>query len=503
MGAGMQLAGRRSDGSEFPAEISLSAIETEDGLLVSAAIRDVTERIRADAKFRGLLEAAPDAIVGVDRAGRIALVNGQTERLFGYRREELLGQAVEILVPEHVRALHPLHRSAYFADPQQRPMGAGMELAARRADGTEFPAEISLSAIETEDGLLVSAAIRDVTERVEANEERERLIAQAERERYESRLGRSQRLESLGQLAGGVAHDFNNLLAVILNYTTFVAEEIGAEAAGGDPRWAAMAADIEQVQKAGQRAVQLTQQLLTFGRREVVHAEVIDLNAVVAEVRQFLERTIGEHVVLAISLEPDLPRVLADPGRIEQVLVNLAVNARDAMPAGGQLTITTASQFVDDAFADPRPGLGTGPHVVVQVADTGSGMDPETQKRAFEPFFTTKAPRRRIGPRAGDRLRDRVPGRRLHRGGVRGRRRERLHRVPAGHVPRRRGRWRSRRAPGAGPVHDPGRRGRGGHARRHPPDPRAAGATGCWSTGSGREAVAMAAAATPSRSTCC
>jgi hypothetical protein len=119
---------------------------------------------------------------------------------------------------------------------------------------------------------------------------------------------------------------------------------------------------------------------------------VIAVNAVVAEVRQFLERTIGEHVQLEIALEPDLPRVLADPGRIEQVLVNLAVNARDAMSDGGQLTITTESQHVDDAFADPRPGLGTGLHVVIHVADTGSGMDPETQKRAFEPFFTTKAP---------------------------------------------------------------------------------------------------------------
>ena len=301
-------------------------------------------------------------------------------------------------MPEPVRLLHPLHRSAYFADPQQRPMGAGMALAGRRRDGTEFPAEISLSSIETDDGLLVSAPIRDVTERVEANEERERLIAQAERERYESRLGRSQRLESLGQLAGGVAHDFNNLLAVILNYTAFVAEEIGAEAAGGDPRWVTLRRDVEHVQDAGQRAAQLTQQLLAFGRREVVHPEVRRRQP--GRRSRCASSSTARSVSTSSSSSTSTPQLLAvlvDPGRLEQALVDLAVNARDAMTGGGRLLVTTANQLVDDDFADPRPGLGTGPHVVLQVIDTGCGMDAETQKRAFEPFFTTKAAREGAG----------------------------------------------------------------------------------------------------------
>ncbi|WP_242419226.1 PAS domain S-box protein, partial [Frankia sp. CpI1-P] len=178
MGAGMELAGRRRDGSEFPAEISLSAIESEDGLLITAAVRDVTDRKRTEAKFRGLLDSAPDAIVAVLSDGRIALVNAQAERLFGYSRDELHGQSVEILVPEAGRSRHPQHRERYFHDPRPRPMGAQMQLAARRRDGSEFPAEISLSALETEDGLLVSAAIRDVTDRLEAQAERERLRAQ-------------------------------------------------------------------------------------------------------------------------------------------------------------------------------------------------------------------------------------------------------------------------------------------------------------------------------------
>jgi len=391
MGAGMALAGRRRDGTEFPAEISLSALDTEEGVLVAAAVRDVSDRQKAEAKFRGLLEAAPDAIVGVGPDGRVALANAQAERLFGYPREELVGQPVEILVPHGVRGIHPAHRSRYFADPQQRPMGAGMQLAARRKDGTEFPAEISLSALDTEDGLLVSAAVRDVTERIEAQAERERLKAQAERERLEGQLHQSQRLESLGQLAGGVAHDFNNLLGAILNYAAFVEEELTAAAARpGGEIWLPVGRDVEQIRRAAERATNLTHQLLAFGRREVVQPRVLNLNDVVAEVEQLLRRSIGEHIELATALAGELWPVLADPGQLEQVLVNLAVNARDAMPGGGTLTIDTANLLVDDDYAAQRHGLKTGRHVRLRVSDTGAGMPRHVLDRVFEPFFTTK-----------------------------------------------------------------------------------------------------------------
>jgi PAS domain S-box-containing protein len=342
---------------------------------------------RAEEKFRGLLEAAPDAIVCADADGRIVLVNAQAERLFRYGRDELAGQPVEILIPEDVRDAHPGHRAGYLADPRPRPMGAGTQLAGRRRDGSTFPAEVSLSAIDTDEGILVTAVVRDATERLEIAAERERLRTQADRDRLERQLQQSQRLESLGQLAGGVAHDFNNLLGVISSYAAFAGEEIAHELPS--ERWQAVHDDIGQVQLAAERAAALTHQLLAFARQEVIQPRVLDLNEVVTSVEQLLARTLGEHIELITDLAADLPHVLADPGQIEQVLVNLAVNARDAMPGGGKLIIQTTSTDVGQPAAS-QARLAPGRYVAIKVTDTGAGIPKDVLDRVFEPFFTTK-----------------------------------------------------------------------------------------------------------------
>jgi PAS domain S-box-containing protein len=355
----------------------------------------------SDHLFVGMLEGAPDAMLCMAASGRITLVNAQAERLFGYPRDELLGQPVELLVPEAARAAHAVHRARYLADPRPRAMGAASPFSCRRRDGSTFPAEISLSAIDAPDGVVVMAAVRDVTERLQLlaererlrgqaerhRLERERLRSQAERDRLERQLQPSQRLESLGELAGGVAHDFNNLLAVISNYAAFVSEEVTKDAS--QVSWRAVRDDVMQIQRAAGRAAAVTHQLLAFARREVVQLRPLSLNEVVKDVEQLLISTLGEHVVLKTDLAPDLCAVLADPSQIGQVLVNLAVNARDAMPAGGALSITTAIAEIDATHPD-SPQVAPGRYACMKVSDTGMGMTKEVIDHAFEPFFTTK-----------------------------------------------------------------------------------------------------------------
>jgi signal transduction histidine kinase len=213
----------------------------------------------------------------------------------------------------------------------------------------------------------------------------------AQQEKSQEQLAQAQRLESLGQLAGGVAHDFNNLLAVILNYTAFAAEELAAVT---ESDWAerceSARGDLEQISRAGQRAAGLTRQLLAFARREVVQPRVLDLDTVITAVEEMLRRTLGEHVELVTSLAGDLQPVLADPGQLEQVLVNLAVNARDAMPGGGTLTMDTSNITVDAESIAGGSKAPPGQNVRLRVSDTGTGMPPDVIEHAFEPFFTTK-----------------------------------------------------------------------------------------------------------------
>jgi len=314
-----------------------------------------------------LLESASQAIISIDRTGRIVLANGRAEQMFGYGREELLGARIEVLLPESKRGTHGRDRDNYFSRPHIRPMGIGLDLSGRRKDGAEFPVEVSLSYVEAEDGLYAIAFVSDISQR----------------KQLEEQLLHAQKMEAVGRLAGGVAHDFNNMLTVISGYNRMILDELSAL----DP----LRGYAEEILKAADRAAALTNQLLAFSRRQVMQPRVISVNSVIAQTEKMLRRLIGEDVTLALALSPESGNIKADPGHVEQAIVNLAVNARDAMPMGGRLAIETANVMLDETYARTHMGVTPGEFVMIAVSDSGHGMDTETRRRVFEPFFTTKA----------------------------------------------------------------------------------------------------------------
>jgi PAS domain S-box-containing protein len=474
--------------------------ETESGLLYAVA-RDMTALKQAQERFRVAVELSPSAMVMVDGEGKIALVNEETERLFGYDRGELLGRSIEMLLPLHSRSRHPSHRARFIGAPRARPMGAGRDLSARRKDGAEFPVEIGLKPIQLAGEAFVLGTIIDLTTRKEGErklrdtaaalrrseasyrqlfeqatygiyrssidgrfvtvnpalvrmlrygsaeellavdlardvyanrEDRNRLIEQVrtsgrfdelevewhckdgsaitvrlagqalhddagtisgfeaiaedvtERKVMEEQLRQAQKMEAVGQLTGGIAHDLNNLLTVILANADLVASSL--EAHGQDE----VSPDLGELRTAAERGAGMVRKLLAFSRKERIALSPLDLAEVVSEATMMLRRLLSESIEIESHHATSVGLVNGDSGAIEQILVNLATNARDAMPAGGTLTIALERVILDSGFRKHRGWGEPGEYVRLVVADTGGGMDADTLRRVFEPFFTTK-----------------------------------------------------------------------------------------------------------------
>jgi two-component system, cell cycle sensor histidine kinase and response regulator CckA len=360
---------RRKDGSILDVEVSSHEHEFEGRPARVVLALDVTERVRAEKallgseeRYRDLFENASDLIATADLTGRLTAVNKAFARTLGYSEEELAGKSLLDLVPEHQRALLSQARNGKLADGDVTVYEHDLIC----KDGRLVEVEVS-SKLTEKDGIPIGieAICRDISER----------------KHLEEQLRQAQRLEAVGKLAGGVAHDFNNLLTVISGYAEALLPEV-------DPR---NEPDLRQIAFAAERAAILTRQLLAFSRRQVLEPRILDPNEIVSGLTPMLSRLIGEHIELVTATDPDCGMVCADAGQLEQVLVNLAVNARDAMPAGGRLTIQTGRADLDDDYVAHHGGSLPGPHVMISVTDTGSGMDPETLAQMFDPFFTTKA----------------------------------------------------------------------------------------------------------------
>ncbi len=373
VGCDLEYRIRHKDGSLRVLESTSSVIRNSKGVPEKLVVvnRDITQRKaalealrRSEASFRSVVEDAPYGIYRAGLSGELLQINPALQNMLGYAsQDELLRCNLSTDIfrdpAEYERLKDLLNRAEDFKN---------VEVGWKRKDGAHITVQCSGRPVKDENGAIAYFELfaEDVTQR--------RIL--------ERQLRMASKMEAIGRLSGGIAHDFNNLLGVIIGYSQVLKGSLGQS----NPLYE----HAEEVEKAGRRAASLTRQLLAFSRQQVLEPTILNLNTLVADTEKMLHRLIGEDIVLSASFDEGLGRVKADPGQVEQIIMNLVVNARDAMPQGGKLTIATSNAEMDAAFVRDHPGSKIGSYVMLTVADTGCGMDAETQAHIFEPFFTTK-----------------------------------------------------------------------------------------------------------------
>jgi PAS domain S-box-containing protein len=320
---------------------------------------------RREQLYKSAIESALDALMVMDAQGQIIEWNPQAERIFGWPREEAIGRTIkETIVPPESRDAHAAGLNRYLATGDQRILGRRVEVLAQRRDGQRLPVELIVVPMQFGAERVFSGFARDLSTIKSAEEQ----------------LRQAQKMEAIGQLTGGVAHDFNNRLTVIISMLDSVVERVPPD----------VRARVEMALQSAERSAGLISQLLSFSRRQVLNPERVDFNEVARGMEDVLKRTLGEHIIVDLQLAPNLSATMADRTQLEAAMLNLAINARDAMPSGGKITIETAEVELDETYAAQNADVTPGRYLMLAVSDTGTGMSPEVLSRAFEPFFSTK-----------------------------------------------------------------------------------------------------------------
>ena len=366
---------RRKDGSQFWANVAIEPLRSDDGELIGYAkvTSDITERRRAEQVIRetgdrinALIETIVDGVILIDRFGKIQTFNPACQTLFGYRIDEVLGQNVKLLMPENYREQHDSYLANYQKTGVRKIVGSGREVVGRRKDGSTFPMNLSVGEAKQDGEVIYVGIIHDLTGRKQT----------------EQQLVQAQKMEVVGQLSGGIAHDFNNLLTVIAGNAEYLSEQLGS---AGELKQLA-----EDIGLAAERGAELTQRLLAFSRRQILRPVAIDCKQLLDSLHPLLRRTLREDIEISTDFDPDLVSAFADPAQLESAVINLALNAQDAMACGGNLTLAATCASLDDAYQGLHPDVMPGEYVLIAVTDDGAGMPKEVAQRAFEPFYTTK-----------------------------------------------------------------------------------------------------------------